>query len=454
MAPTFLILTTVIGGWTPSSPAQNEATVIPVAERSWPRWRGPFDTGVAPHADPPITWNERDGKRKNIRWKITVPGKGHSTPIVWGDHVFVTTAIPFGKPVQPERHEAPGAHDNLPLVRRQKFVVLAFHRDDGRKVWERVVHEALPHEGGHVTASFASGSPVTDGEIVVASFGSVGVFALAATDGKVLWRKDLGRLLTKHAHGEGSSPVLHGGTVIINQDHEGSSFVVALDKKTGRQKWRLDRTEVTSWATPIVVEVDGKPQVIISGTKRVRGYDLATGKVVWECGGLAHNVVASPVAADGTVYVASSYEKQSMLAIRLTGARGDLTRSEHLRWVRRRRTPYVPSPLLYRGHLYLLHHYQPTLCRVVAKTGREPARPRRLRSLGNVYASPVAAAGRIYVTDLDGTTVVLAADDATHAKPPLAVNYLDDRISASAAIVGGEMFLRGEKSLYCIARVK
>ena len=410
---------------------------------NWPGWRGPLDTGFAPHGDPPTVWSEK----KNVRWKCPLPGLGHSTPIVWGDRVFVTTAVAHGDEITPERHEAPGAHDNFPKVKRQTSLVIAIDRKTGKILWERAVHDGYPHEGGHNTGSFASASLATDGEHLIAFFGSRGLYGLGL-DGKVRWKADLGRQLTKHAHGEGSSPCLHGDAVAINWDHEGESFVAVYDKHTGRERWRVKRNEVTSWATPIVVEADGKSQLIVAGTGRLRGYDLANGEVIWECGGLAHNVVASPVAADGVVYAASSYEKQAMLAVRLAGAKGDLSVSENLLWVRRRRTPYVPSPLLYGEFLYTLHHYQGVMSRVVAKTGKEATRPWRLPGIRNVYASPVAAAGRIYVTGRNGNTLVLAHEAALRT---LALNRLDDRFSASPAIAGGELYLRGERSLYCIA---
>jgi outer membrane protein assembly factor BamB len=253
---------------------------------------------------------------------------------------------------------------------------------------------------------------------------------------------------TKHGHGESASPALFGDTVVVNWDHEGASFLVALDKRTGKQQWRVDRNEETSWASPIIYEHDGRPQLIVSGTNRVRGYDLADGRVVWECGGMASNIVASPVAAEGMVFAGSSYEKRALLAIRLEGARGDVTGTRQVAWSRFRGTPYVPSPLLYGGSLYFLTHYQGILSRVEALTGEDRPGAMRLDDIGNVYASPVAAAERIYVTDLEGTTMVLSHDDEPRL---LAVNRLHDTISASAAIAGRELFLRGEKFLYCIA---
>lgn len=409
----------------------------------WPQWRGPLATGVAPFANPPLEWNEN----KNIRWEITLPGSGISTPIVWDDRIFLTTAVAYGNPVNPKATTAPGAHDNLPITSRYKFAVIAVNRLDGKILWNRVVHQELPHENYHYTGSLASNSPVTDGERVYVFFGSRGLFCLDF-DGKLLWQKDLGKMQVKHAHGEGSSPALYGETLVVNWDHEGQSFVIALDKRTGEQRWKVNRDEVTSWSSPIVVEVDGKPQVIVNGTNRIRGYELATGKVIWECGGLSGNIVASPVAGNGMVFAGSSYEIQAMLAIRLQEATGDITGSKQVVWSRRRGTPYVPSLLLYDDALYFLRHYQGVLSRVNAKTGADQNGMFRLYGIRNVYASPVGAADRIYITDLDGTTLVINHEDNPNI---LALNKLDDSFSASAAIAGNDLFLRGREYLYCIS---
>ncbi|MBP87591.1 MAG: hypothetical protein CMJ64_12845 [Planctomycetaceae bacterium] len=415
------------------------------AADNWPQWRGPLATGEAPDADPPVAWNEEEGT--GIRWKTEIPGRGHSTPVVWGDRIFLTTAIPFGEKLEPKFSGRPGAHDNLPVTRRHKFVVLAVDRTNGKILWQNVVHQRLPHEGAHNSASLASASPITDGEHVFAFFGSYGLYCLDY-EGKVVWNKQLGTMFTKHGHGEGASPVLHGNTLVVNWDHEDQSFVIAIDKRTGETLWRINRDEVTSWATPIVIDHEGRPQLIISGTGRVRGYDLGTGKAIWGCGGLSANVVASPVAADGMVFVGSSYDTRNMLAIRLAGAKGDITASDHVVWSRRRGTPYVPSLLLYGDSLYFLSHYQGILSRVKTKTGEEPIGPFRLGAIRNVYASPVAAANRVYITDLDGTTLVISHEEVPRV---IAVNRLNEGISASSAIAGKEMFLRGTQSLYCLA---
>ena len=413
------------------------------ASHYWHQWRGPLATGVAPLADPPVEWSED----KNIRWKIELPGSGHSSPIVWSDKVFITAAVPYGGTLQPKYSDAPGAHDNLPVTHRYKYLVLAVNRRTGAIVWERTVREGLPHEMGHFTASLASNSPVTDGEHVYAFFGSRGLYCFDV-DGKPQWARDLGVMQTKHGHGEGSSPALHGDTLIVNWDHEGQSFAAAYDARNGKQRWKAAREEVTSWATPIVVEHAGKLQVVISGTHRVRSYDLVTGAVIWECGGLSANIVASPVAADGIVYAGSSYDKRALLAIRLDGARGDITGTDQVLWQRRRGTPYVPSPLLYGKSLYFLRHYQGILSRVDTKTGEDQGGPFRLGGLRDIYASPVAAADRIYVTDRKGATLVISRDETPRV---LSLNRLNDSFSASAALIGSEIFLRGEKYLYCIA---
>jgi outer membrane protein assembly factor BamB len=410
----------------------------------WPQWRGPLGTGVAPHADPPVEWSES----KNVRWKIELPGKGHSTPVIWGDRIFVTTAAPFGDALPPKLSGAPGGHDEVPITHRHKFTVIAVDRRDGRILWQKTVREELPHQGGHHTASLASGSPVTDGERLFAFFGSWGLYCLDL-NGELLWQTDLGQLDVLHGHGEGSSPALHGDTLVVNWDHEGESFVVAFDKRTGKTRWKTPRDRASSWTTPLIVEHGGRAQVIISGSKRVRSYDLATGNMIWECEGLSvENVVSSPVAGHGLVFMGSTYDKPGMLAIRLEGARGDISGTSHVAWRRRQGAPYVPSPLLYGDALYFHYHFQGSLSRVNARTGEDQPGLMRLPGIYNVYASPVAAAGRVYCMARDGVTAVLKDSDKFE---PLAQNRLNDTFNASAAVAGRDLLLRGEKYLYCLA---
>ncbi len=408
----------------------------------WPQWRGPLANGVAPLANPPVHWSET----KNLRWKIPLPGKGHSSPIVFGDSVFLTAAVPVGEPQEPVYDNAPGTHDNVGVTQRHQFVVLAVSRRDGKVLWKKVVREEFPHEGGHNTGSLASNSPVTDGEHLYAFFGSRGLYCLDLK-GDIVWQKDLGRMQTLHGHGEGSSPVLHGDTLIVCWDHEGDSALYAFDKRTGKERWKIARDEKTSWSTPVIVEHEGKPQVVISATKRVRSYNLATGALLWECAGLSRNVVSSPVAGRGMVFAGNSYDWQAMLAIRLAGAKGDITDTAQVAWKMNRLTPYVSSPLLYDDTLYFLRHNQNILSRLEPETGKPRGEPLRLEGIRDIFASPVGAAGRIYITGRDGVTVVLKHD---RENAPLALNRLDDTFSASPALVDRELYLRGEHFLYCI----
>lgn len=408
----------------------------------WGEWRGPWRTGEAPFADPPIEWSET----RNVRWKTPIPGLGHSSPIVWGDAVYLTTAIPHGPRLPPVPVTAPGAHDNLEVTRKHQFVVLCVDRGDGRIRWQTIVRDALPHEGGHQTGSLASASPVTDGQRIFAWFGSQGLYALSP-EGRVLWSHLPGQMQSKHAHGEGASPALHDGVIVINCDHEGASFVRALDAVSGEELWTRPRDEVTSWASPLILERSQPPQVVVAGTDRIRAYDLYNGEVLWQCGGLSANVVATPVAADGIVIAASSYDTRAMLAIDVAGATGDITQTRHVLWSTRLRTPYVPSPLIVDDSVYFLRHYQGILSRRQLRSGQETGGPWRLPAIRSIYASPVAANGRVYITDLDGQTLVFAHGDNPQ---PLARNQLDDSFAATPALVDDQLILRGRRHLYSL----
>jgi len=411
---------------------------------SWPQWRGPLANGVAPRANPPLHWSETD----NIRWKIALPGKGHSSPIVFGNAVYVLAAVPVGEAQKPVYDDAPGVHDSNPVTHRHQFLALAVNRRDGGIRWSKVLREEWPHEGGHVTGSLASNSPVTDGERLYVFFGSRGLYCLDLNNGAVRWQHDLGRMHTLHAHGEGSSPVLHGDTLIVCWDDERESFLYAFDKRTGKTLWKVPRDEKTSWSTPLIVHDANQPQVVVSASKRVRGYDLVTGSQLWECAGLTENVVSSPVYYDGLIITGNSYYSQAMLAIRLAGAKGDLTGTDHVAWKLNRLSPYVSSPLVYDDTLYVLRHNQNVLSRFDPKTGKLRGEPLRLEGIRDfIFSSPVGAAGRIYVTGRDGTTVVLRHD---RENATLAVNHLEDSFTASPAVVDREFYLRGEHFLYSI----
>ncbi|MFQ5428946.1 MAG: PQQ-binding-like beta-propeller repeat protein [Phycisphaerae bacterium] len=424
----------------------------------WPQWRGPTATGVAPHGKPPLKWSES----KNIRWKVAIPGRGHATPIIWGDRVYVQTAVKTAKTVEPKAR-ADKAPEERPNRRRRgrrnwmgsvepthiyKFILVALDRQTGKTVWQKTLREELPHEGGHRDASQASNSPVTDGKYLIAYFGSRGLYCLDM-EGKVLWEKDLGDMRTRLGFGEGSSPALYGDTVVVNWDHEGQSFIVALDKKTGRQRWKIDRDEQTSWATPLIVEVRGEPQVITSASGRIRSYDLKTGEVRWVCGGMTPNVIPSPVSGNDLVFAMSGFRGNALRAIRYVDARGDITDSSAVAWkYDGNGTPYVPSPLLYRDTLYFLKRNNAILSCFDAKTGKQHYSKKRLEGLEGVYASPVGAADRVYIVGRNGKTAVIKRGAEFEL---LAVNSLDDEFAASPAIVDHALYLRGRTHLYCIA---
>jgi outer membrane protein assembly factor BamB len=416
----------------------------------WHQWRGPDATGVAPHATPPTEWSEN----KNIRWKTEIPGRGHASPIIWENTIFVTTAIKTDEEISSEALQA--TENQLPAWRRSagtavthvlQFVVLSIDRQTGEIRWQRVAKKALPHEGTFGSASWASSSPITDGRHVFVYFGSFGLYCYDF-DGKLKWQTDLGDMDIFLDFGEGSSPALYGETLVINWDHQGQSFVVALDKKTGAEKWRTNRDEMTTWTTPIVVKPDDTPQVITSANNRTRGYDLLTGTQIWEAGGLSKNTIPSPVFANGIVYVASGYDGEVVQAIQVTGSKGDITDTKAIVWSQDKDAPYVPSLLLYDNTLYALKSHKAILSCFNAETGNRYYGPKRLSNIKGIYASPVGANGKIYLVGRDGNAAVIKHGTKFEI---LAENHLDDHFDASPAIIDQELYLRGHKHLYCIA---
>lgn len=400
----------------------------------WPTWRGPLGTGEAPDAEPPLEWSEE----RNVRWKAAIPGRGHATPIVWGERVYVLTAVPVG---------AGESEDETKPDEPQRFTVMALEREDGSVAWEHVAREAVPHEGTHGDGTWASASALTDGELLFAYFGSNGLFAYDL-EGEQLWERQLGKMQTRNGFGEGASPAVHGDTLVVQWDHEGPSFIVALDKRTGKELWRRDRDEPTSWATPVIVEVNGKPQVLTSGTNRIRAYDLASGDEVWSADGLTTNAIPTPVVVDGVAYFMSGFRGSELMAVRLADAKGDIGDSDAILWEAGENTPYVPSPLATDGTLYFYKSNSGILTALDMETGEVRYGPERLETVQNVYASPVAAAGRIYLLDREGGAEVLAAGPELKV---LARNKLDDRFDASPALVEDELYLRGKQHLYCLA---
>ncbi|MEX0613221.1 MAG: PQQ-binding-like beta-propeller repeat protein, partial [Pirellulales bacterium] len=327
-----------------------------------------------------------------------------------------------------------------------EFVVLCLDRETGKTIWQRTASEVVPHESHHETGSFASASPITDGKYLYASFGSRGVFCFDLA-GNLQWEKDLGDMQIRMGFGEGSSPALWGDKLVLQWDHEGDAFIVALDARTGEEKWRTPRDESSTWGTPLIVEGAGRTQVVTSGSNRIRSYDLASGELIWECGGLGSNPIATPVAFDGLAIAVSGHRDPAGIAVPLS-AKGDITDSDKIAWQIEESTPYVSTPVLYDGTLYFVKSRNAILSSVNAKNGEMIIDQKRLPDMESVYSSPVSANGRIYFSSREGTTHVLEHGPKLEI---LATNFLDETIDASPAIVGKEMIVRGENHLYCIA---
>ena len=319
---------------------------------NWPQWRGPGGTGVSAETNLPGEWSPA----KNIRWKTPVAGRGHSSPVVWGNKIFLTTAIegdvvPGAKAVTHMDDGKVFLHpDSVGADRKHTFKVICLNADTGKILWEQTAFEGTPYDDRHRKSSYAASTPATDGKLVYAFFGTEGLFAYDL-NGKPAWKAELGKLATL-GMGTGTSPILHENLVIVQCDEEAgaASFIVALDKKTGKEVWRTPRKVQASWSTPILVTGTGRTELITSGNETVIAYDPATGKELWSHKGVASNAIPSPVANREVVFVSAGFPEKIVMAIKL-GASGDL--GDSVIWKYAKGTAYVPSPILYGDYLYL-----------------------------------------------------------------------------------------------------
>jgi len=419
-------------------------------DNHWPMWRGPDGTGAAKNGNPPITWSETE----NIKWKVKVPGESLSSPVIWEDKIFFLTAIKTDKKVenaepQQDSRQAGGRRRRMTVPPKtvHKFDVVCMNRKNGKIIWQKTAREELPHEGHHPTASFACYSPVTDGKHLWGSFGSRGVHCYDL-NGNHKWSKDLGRVNIHGAFGESGSAALASDAVIIVMDHEGDSFIYALNKETGETIWKKARDEGSNWSTPITIEMDGKIQVVSNANKFVRSYDAKKGDIIWQCSGQTRNVVPCPVTGFGKVFCMSGFRGSMLQAIEL-GRTGDLTGTDAINWQVTKGTPYVPSSLLYGDKLYFCSVNKAEISCYQAETGKAHFIQQELEGLGDIYSSPVGAADRVYFFSRNGAAKVIGHSDKFKV---LATNKLDDEFSASPAIVGDELYLKGKEHFYCIAR--
>lgn len=411
---------------------------------NWHQWRGPLAAGVAPQGDPPVEWSET----KNVAWKIAIPGRGNATPIVWEDRVYVVTVVPTEK-VDPAKAD-PATQPERPFGIKfpnnfHQYVTICLDRATGKEIWRKVAAEKVPHSGSHNDNTYASASPVTDGERLYVWFASVGFYCYSL-DGQLLWEREFPEVETRLSFGEGASPALHGDRLVLIRDHEGADTIEAIDANTGETLWRTDRDEPTTWSTPLIVEHAGRTQVVTNGKNRVRSYDLADGSLIWECGGQVENVTPSPVTKDGVVYCASGYRGSALQAISLDST-GDVTGTDKVLWSLDRNTPYVPSLLLYDDLLYYTQSNEAIVSCVNADSGEAVFERSRLEGVRGLYASPVGAADRVYFAGRDGGCVVAKKGPEFEI---LATNVLEDGFDASPAIAGKQLFLRGRQNLYCI----
>lgn len=425
---------------------------------NWPSFRGPEASGIADKQNLPDTWNAKTGE--NILWRVPVPGLAHSSPVVWGNTVYVTSAISS----DPKASFRPGLYGDGDASKDRslhRWVLYAFDKRTGKMIWERVAFQGEPLEKRHIKSTYANSSPATDGRIVVAWFGSQGVYAYD-TRGTLLWKADIGRVdmgaydIPTYEWGPASSPIIWNNLVILQADTQADSFLLALDAATGKIVWKTDREELPSWGTPTIATTPAGPILVTNASNFIRGYDPKTGKELWRLGGSSKITAPTPIFREGVFVVASGRGPERPIFVVRPEARGDVTlpsgktSSDAIVWSRTGRGSYMPTPLVYNGVLYVLSN-NGTFDAYNLKTGDELYR-QRLQNVGSGFsASPVAADGRIYLSNEDGEIVVVAAGDKFNQ---LASNSMGELLMATPAISDGVMYVRSSASLFAIGTKK
>ena len=439
-----------------ASPRRAALPAAAPATGSWPSFRGTLASGIADGANLPDTWDGAKGT--NILWRAAVPGLAHSSPIVWGNRLFVTTAISSTA----DASFKPGLYGEGTASAdrsRHRWAVLCYDKATGKLLWQRDAHVGEPREKRHIKSTYASATPATDGRIVVASFGSQGVYTYDV-GGTLLWSVDLGRMdvgaydIPSYEWGTASSPIIWEDLVILQVDTQVDSFLIALDAATGETKWKTDREELPSWGTPTVAPTSGGPVLVTNASNFIRGYDPRTGKELWRLGGSSKITAPTPIFADGVFVVASGRgPERPIFAIR-PGAQGNITleqgktSNDSVAWSKTGRGSYMPTPLVYKGILYVLAN-NGVLDAYDVKTGEEIYR-QRLSTVGNGFsASPVAADDKLYLSNEDGDVIVVKAG---REFAQLAVNPMGDLVMATPALSGSVMYVRTTRSLFAIGR--
>jgi len=426
------------------------------AAEHWPSFRGPGARGVADGQNLPETWNGESGE--GILWKTAIPGLAHSSPVVWGDRIYLTSAISS----RPDATFVPGlygdgtASDDLSPHR---FTVYAVDAGSGKILWERTAHQGVPRSKRHIKATYANSTPATDGQVVIALFGSEGLYAYTP-EGELLWSHDLGDLdlgaynAPTYEWGYAASPILYERKVIVQVDTQGEDFLLALDAGTGKTLWRTAREELPSWGTPTVIPGPGGPELVTNASNFIRGYDPATGRELWRLGGSSQITAPTPFLADGLIILASGRRPESPLFAVRPGSRGDLTlpegksASDAVAWSWQGRGSYMPTPLAYGGVLYVISN-QGVLDAYDLATGAEIYRQRLSHRGGGFSASPVAADGRIYIPSEDGDVFVVKAGRTYEL---LGTHPMGELLMATPALAGGTLYVRGKDHLFAVGK--
>lgn len=423
---------------------------------SWPSFRGPQASGVAEQQNLPDTWNAKTGE--NILWRTAIPGLAHSSPAVWGSRVFVTSAVSS----DPKATFRPGLYGDGDASKDRsvhRFMLYALDKTTGKILWERVAHQGVPVDLRHIKSTYANSTPATDGRIVVAWFGSEGVHAYDVT-GRFLWKVNMGRLdlgaydIPTYEWGPASSPIIWNGLVILQCDTQTDSFLLALDGATGKTVWKTEREELPSWGTPTVVTTPTGPELVTNASNFIRGYDPRTGKELWRLGRSSKITAPTPVFSDGVFVIASGRGPERPIFVVKASSRGDLTlpegksNSDAIIWSRTGRGSYMPTPLVYNGIVYVLAN-NGLFDAYKLKTGDEIYR-QRLSLVGSGFsASPVAADGKIYLSNEDGEILVISAGEKfSH----IATNSMGEMLMATPALSDGVMYVRSSASLFAIGR--
>ncbi|HUQ90804.1 MAG TPA: PQQ-binding-like beta-propeller repeat protein [Bryobacteraceae bacterium] len=424
-----------------------------LAAGDWPQFRGPGASGVGDGANPPLRWDAEKGT--NILWKTPIPGLSVASPIVWGERIYVVTAI-SGDRRQTIRTDLYGDTDSVSDSTPHTWKVFALDKKSGKILWEQTAHQGVPKTKRHPKSSQASPTPVTNGKVIVAYFGSEGLYAYSP-EGKLLWNKDLGMQSAgwffdpDSEWGAASSPVIHKNSVILQCDRQKDSFVAAYDLSSGKELWRTARNEIPTWGSPTLAPAGGHVEVVTNGTKAIRGYDADTGKELWTLGPNSEVTCTTPVYGHGLILVTAGYPPvQPIYAIR-PGFTGDLTlkgsmeSSDAIAWSKQRGGVYLPSPIVVGDHLYTLGN-NGVLTSYDAKTG---ARVYQQRVGGGSYAAaPIAAGGRLYLSSEDGNIYVVKAGPRYEL---LGKNSMGEIAMATPALAGDLLIVRGHKHLFGIA---